>query len=553
MQKFPLSLISGLIILGIIIFFGLAGPLVIDTSGYEVASVMPSQEPSGELWFGSDSQGRDMLAVTIYSIPQTIKIALIAGLVGVLIGLILGLISGYIGGYLDSFIRILSDSIMTVPGLAILIIIATNVESMTVELMGLTVASLAWMHPTRTIRSQVLSIREHNYIKVSKANGLNNLEIIFTEIMPNLYPYIAACLVASITGAILATVGLESLGLGTQDDHTLGTTIYWARRYSAILRGQWWWWGPPILIISLIFIGLFLVSIGLDAYSNPKLLISKRKKTTKIGTDKNKQLNDDTSILEINNLTVTYETENNRIDALKNINLKLGKNEIMGVIGESGSGKSTLANTLMGVLSHPGYISEGQINYDNKIISNYTEEEMNSLRSSSLALVPQSAMNSLNPVLNIRRQMVDILVDHGISNEKHDQMIEDLLLSVDLKKDVLNLFPNQLSGGMKQRVVMAISTSLKPKLIIADEPTSALDVIVQQKVMSTLYKIKNNLNCAMLLIGHDIGLIAQFCDSLIVIYNGKIVESGKITDVINNPQDSYTKHLINSLPKFGAS
>ena len=243
MQKFPLSLISGLIILGIIIFFGLAGPLVIDTSGYEVASVMPSQEPSGELWFGSDSQGRDMLAVTIYSIPQTIKIALIAGLVGVLIGLILGLISGYIGGYLDSFIRILSDSIMTVPGLAILIIIATNVESMTVELMGLTVASLAWMHPTRTIRSQVLSIREHNYIKVSKANGLNNLEIIFTEIMPNLYPYIAACLVASITGAILATVGLESLGLGTQDDHTLGTTIYWARRYSAILRGQWWWWG----------------------------------------------------------------------------------------------------------------------------------------------------------------------------------------------------------------------------------------------------------------------------------------------------------------------
>ena len=176
---------------------------------------------------------------------------------------------------------------------------------------------------------------------------------------------------------------------------------------------------------------------------------------------------------------------------------------------------------------------------------------MNSLRSSSLALIPQSAMNSLNPVLNIRRQMIDILVDHGISNEIHDQMIEEMLISVDLKKEVLNLFPNQLSGGMKQRVVMAISTSLKPKLIIADEPTSALDVVVQQKVMNTLYKIKSNLKCAMILIGHDIGLITQFCDSLIVVYNGKIVESGKIKDVINNPQDSYTKHLINSLPKFG--
>ena len=267
MNKIPLSLISGLTLLFSIILFGYLGPIFIDISSYEVASVVPSQPPSNELIFGSDSQGRDMLSVTIYSIPQTIKIAIIAGFFGIFIGLFLGLLSGYIGGNVDTFIRITSDSLMTVPGIAILIVIATNVETMTVELMGLTIACIAWMHPTRTIRSQVLTIRENNYIKIARANGLNNFQIIFFEILPNLLPYIAACLVASITGAILATVGLESLGLGTQDDHTLGTTIYWARRYSAILRGQWWWWGPPIAIISLIFVSLFLISLGLDKYS----------------------------------------------------------------------------------------------------------------------------------------------------------------------------------------------------------------------------------------------------------------------------------------------
>src|SRR5690606_23344660 len=134
---------------------------------------------------------------------------------------------------------------------------AANVESMSVELMAITVASLAWMHPTRTIRSQVLSIRERAYTAVARANGASEIEVLFREIMPNLLPYIAASLVGAISGAILATVGLESLGLGAENVHTLGTTIYWARRYSAILRGQWWWWAPPIGIISLIFIGLF--------------------------------------------------------------------------------------------------------------------------------------------------------------------------------------------------------------------------------------------------------------------------------------------------------
>jgi peptide/nickel transport system permease protein len=158
-----------------------------------------------------------------------------------------------------------------VPGLAIMVIIAASVGHMTVELMGLTVAALAWMHPTRSIRSQVLSIRERSYVRVARANGESELGILFREVMPNLVPYVAASFVGAVSGAILAAVGLEALGLGPNDVHTLGTTIYWAEKFSAVLRGQWWWWGPPIVAISFIFVGLFLLSSGLDRIANPKL------------------------------------------------------------------------------------------------------------------------------------------------------------------------------------------------------------------------------------------------------------------------------------------
>ena len=550
MKRIPLTLVSGLALLSSIILFGYLGPIFIDVSNYEVASVMPSQPPSGELIFGSDSQGRDMLAVTVYSIPQTIKIAIIAGFFGIFIGLFLGLLSGYIGGLTDTLIRITSDSLMTVPGIAILIIIATNVETMTVELMGLTIACIAWMHPTRTIRSQVLTIRENNYIKVARANGLNNFQIIFFEILPNLLPYIAACLVASITGAILATVGLESLGLGTQDDHTLGTTIYWARRYSAILRGQWWWWGPPIAIISLIFVSLFLVSLGLDKYSNPKLstLTSKKKRLANHGNTRKDSPT--ANVLEVNNLTVEFEKEGGKITALNQISLEIPENRIVGLIGESGSGKSTLANAILAILPENGFVTNGNIIFNNKFMGDLSDQELNKLRANEMSLIPQAAMNSLNPVLKIKDQLLDSLAfqekDAVLENEK----IVQLLNQVGLDGNVADKYPHQLSGGMKQRVTMAMAISHQPKLLIADEPTSALDVVVQKQVMKTLKIIQQNLKCGMILIGHDLGLITQFCDDVVVLYEGRIVEFGSVKEITQNPKNSYTQHLIDSLPKF---
>jgi peptide/nickel transport system permease protein len=269
--RWSASLVLGLVIVGAVLLVTLAGARFVDPKDGIVGAVTPSQGPSTQHFLGTDSQGRDVLTMLILGTPQTLRIGLIAGLVGVSIGLVCGLVSGYFGGLLDGTIRVLSDSLMTVPGIAILLVIAINVGHMTVELMGLTVAALSWMYPTRQIRAQVLSIRERPFVAVARANGASEVEIVFAEVMPNLLPYIAASFVGATSGAMLASVGLEALGLGTNDVHTLGTMIFWAQKYSAVLRGQWWWFGPPIAMIATIFIGLFFISAGIDRFANPRL------------------------------------------------------------------------------------------------------------------------------------------------------------------------------------------------------------------------------------------------------------------------------------------
>ncbi len=265
------SLLAGMAVIIVVVGFSYLGRLFVDEERAYVGAVDPRQKPNAENWLGTTSQGQDMMTILVAGTPQTLKIGLIAGGAGVVLGLILGLVSGYFGGIADAVIRVISDSLMTVPAIAILVIIASNVDQMTVELMGFTVAVLAWMFPTRTIRSQVLSIRERGYIEIARVNGEHGLELVFREIMPNLLPFIAASFVGAVGAAILASVGLEALGLGANNVHTLGTTIYWAQKFSAVLRGDWWWWAPPIAIIATIFIGLFLLSAGLDRVANPRL------------------------------------------------------------------------------------------------------------------------------------------------------------------------------------------------------------------------------------------------------------------------------------------
>jgi peptide/nickel transport system permease protein len=264
-------LLAGVALLALILVLAIVGPLLVDASQAKVGATIPRSPPDGAHWLGTDGQGRDVFTVLAFAMPQTLKIGLIAGLISLSVGVALGLIAGFSGGIVDTVIRLASDVMMTIPGIAILVLVASNVREMTVELMAVIVASLSWMIATRTIRAQTLSLRERGYVQIARLNGSSGLKLIFVEVMPNLLPFIAASFVIAVSNAMLATIGLEALGLGPQNDLTLGMTIYWAQFYGAIIRGMWWWWGPPILVIALIFIGLMLTSAGMDSFVNKRL------------------------------------------------------------------------------------------------------------------------------------------------------------------------------------------------------------------------------------------------------------------------------------------
>lgn len=265
------QLVAGLALFGSIVAFAVIAPNFVDPANADYGAVIPRQSPNADHFLGTDTQGRDLWTTMALGTGNTLRMGLIAGLVGVSVGLVLALIAGFFSGWSDATIRIVSDALLTVPGIAILVIIAANVQQMTVEIMALTVALLAWMFPTRTIRAQVLTIRERSYVEVARANGVGTWGLIFKEVMPNLMPFVIASFVGAVAGAMLAVIGLEALGLGVTDAHTLGMSIFWSQEYTAVLRGMWWWWLPPIVMIALIFISLFLVSAGMDRVANPRL------------------------------------------------------------------------------------------------------------------------------------------------------------------------------------------------------------------------------------------------------------------------------------------
>jgi len=261
---------AGIILL--LILMALFGPLWVDPKGAQVGRAVVEQPPSLKYPLGTDTVGRQMLPVVIYGTPLTMRVGLMAGCIGLGVGILFGFIAGYYGGWIDNLLRGAADVFLTVPGLMILVVIASSLHTaLDVNTQALVVSTLAWMWPTRTIRSQVLTMRERTYIQVARLSGVSGLEIVFKEILPNLLPYLAASLVSAVSSAILASIGLEALGLGPQNEPTLGMTIYWAMYYTALIRGLWWWWAPPIAIIVLVFIGLFLISAGLDQIANPRL------------------------------------------------------------------------------------------------------------------------------------------------------------------------------------------------------------------------------------------------------------------------------------------
>jgi oligopeptide/dipeptide ABC transporter ATP-binding protein len=257
-------------------------------------------------------------------------------------------------------------------------------------------------------------------------------------------------------------------------------------------------------------------------------------------------------VLRVERLRVAYDHPRGLVRAVDDVSFSLRPNERFGLAGESGSGKSTMALAILRMIKPPGHIDGGEVWLEDTALSQLTPDAARRLRLAGIAMVPQGSMNSLNPVVRIRDQIGDAIADHGVRLSRRGLIdrVRSLLSQVGLPPETADKYPHELSGGMKQRACIAIAICLRPKVIIADEPTSALDVVVQRQVMDTLGTVQAELGAAVVLVGHDMGLMAQFVDRLGIMYAGRLVEVAPIRDIITAPRHPYTQLLIDSLPSL---
>lgn len=258
------------------------------------------------------------------------------------------------------------------------------------------------------------------------------------------------------------------------------------------------------------------------------------------------------TVLDVRDLHVYYHTARGPVKAVNGLSFSLRAGERLGLVGESGSGKSTMALALMRMIKPPGKIEHGVVDLAGVNTLELPEARMRQVRLADIAMVAQGAMNSLNPVARVRDQILDAWKDHGenVRRSEAEDRIADLMRWVGLQPEVARMYPHELSGGMKQRAVIAIAISLRPKVIIADEPTSALDVVVQRQIMETLRRVQEDLGAAVILIGHDMGIMAQFVDRLGVMYAGQFSELSPVREIFKDPMHPYSRLLIASLPSL---
>ncbi|MDX9825318.1 MAG: ABC transporter ATP-binding protein [Sphaerochaeta sp.] len=258
-------------------------------------------------------------------------------------------------------------------------------------------------------------------------------------------------------------------------------------------------------------------------------------------------------LIRIENLTVHYETDDAVVHALNDISLSMKKGETLGLVGETGAGKTTLARSILRLVpSPPGIIKSGRIFFEGKDMLTLSEAQMRSIRGNSISMIFQDPMTSLNPVMSVGDQIMEVVEAHNkaLGKEEMEKQALSMLEMVGIPASRSHEYPHQFSGGMKQRVIIAIALACNPILLIADEPTTALDVTIQAQVLDMITALKNRLNTAMLLITHDLGVVAQNCDRVAIMYAGQIIELGTLSDIFKRPTHPYTKGLLGSIPSL---
>jgi peptide/nickel transport system permease protein len=541
--------VVGAVILGVLGLMALLAPVL--------AKFPPNQlsndtwlHPNAQHWLGTTALGQDVFSQLLYGSRLSLLVGLVTGLIATLISVVIGLASAFFGGVVDEILSGITNIFLVLPGLPLVIVTAAYLQVSGVVPVIAVISFTGWAWGARVLRSQALSLRNRDFVQAAIAGGEGPARVIFAEILPNMVGLIAANFFGAALYAVLAEAGLEFLGVGDVSQVTWGTMLYWAQSSQALLQGAWPWIATPGLCIAALGTAFALLNFAVDEVANPRLRserVAAGFKRRQLEPVRDVPVSD--ALLQLRSLEAGYLTERGTVRAVKNVNLEMRRGEFLGIAGESGCGKSTLAFAVAQLLRPPGQVLSGEVWLDGQELVRLPPEELRQTRWRDFSMVFQASMNALNPVMRVSDQIADAMRAHGITDAKViEARAKELFLMVGIRPEYLTAYPHQLSGGMKQRVVIAIALALEPKLVIMDEPTTALDVVVQRSILQEIDAVRRRLNLSIVFITHDLSLLVEMSDRVAIMYAGEIVEQAPSHALYANPLHPYTRRLMHAFP-----
>ncbi|MBX3092924.1 MAG: dipeptide/oligopeptide/nickel ABC transporter permease/ATP-binding protein [Cryobacterium sp.] len=555
-KRDPLALMS----LGLLVFVALAavlGPFLVphDPNQASLGSVLAP--PSAEHLLGGDTAGRDILARLLYASRYSLLGALIALGTALILGVTGGLIAGYYPGWFDGVSSWLTDLIMALPGVIVLLAARAVIgPSMwwSMFIFGIILAPSFF----RLVRSLVHGVRDELYVDAAKVSGVSDFSIVFRHVLTVVRaPIIIQMSMVSVI-AIAVQAGLEFLGVGDMTIPTWGSMLNEA--YSKIYiapQGLIW---PGAMIAITCSALVLLASAMRDALERSRgASRSRRRKrgpaagntrltSTSVSESTRSVETPESSALEVIDLQVAYDDEAGRITTVvHDVSFSVARGEVVGLIGESGSGKTQTAFSALRLLPAGGSIIRGQVRWKGRDLAALSEKDMEGIRGTQIAYVPQEPMSNLDPSFTIGSQLMTPLRRRlGLSRADARARSLDLLDRVGIPnpKRTFEAYPHEVSGGMAQRILIAGAVSCDPELLIADEPTSSLDVTVQADVLDLLRDLQQERNLGILLVTHSFGVVADICDRVAVMQQGRIVEDGPVRTILRRPAHDYTRSLL---------
>lgn len=548
----PLGLTAG-IVLVVMILTAILAPFVAPNNPGNVRLDMMNGAADASYWLGGDSGGRDIFSRLLFAARNTLLGALVAVGVATLVGVTTGLIAGYFGKTFDFVAGWVSDALMALPSLIVLLaffkVLGSSVY-LSMAVFGVMLAPGFF----RLTRNLVMGVRNELYVDAARVSGLSDSRIIARHILLVIRAPIVIQ-IAIVSGvAIVIQSGLEFLGLGDPRTPTWGGMLQdaFANIYVAPTSILW-----PGLAISLTVASLVLLGNTLRDWMQ-KSSSGSHGARARARRDAARRASAATTpapkpeadvLLRIADLVVGYETASGLKEVVKGVSLDLKRGETLGLVGESGSGKTQTAFSVLGLLSSGGRVVSGSILFDGHELSGLDEAAMHKLRGKRLAYVPQEPMSNLDPSFRIGFQLTEPMrAVLGISEAEAKKRALALLARVGLPDPLraFNAYPHEISGGMAQRVLIAGAVSCDPDLLIADEPTTALDVTVQAEVLQLLRDLKEEFHMSVILVTHNFGVVADSCDRVAVMRDGRVVEVNEVHALFADPQHDYTKMLLGS-------